>query len=111
MDDEEVIRDVAQGMFEYLNYDCDLAVNGEEGIALYSRAMEQGKPYSLVIADVQVKGGMGGRDMAAAIVKLDPAAKIIVTSGDGNDPAIQKYGEYGFSGALVKPYSIKALST
>ena len=110
MDDDEMIRDVARGLFAYLRFGCDPAASGEEGVALYASALAQGRPYRCVIADLQVRGGMGGQEMASKILELDPAAKILACSGETNQ-VMRHYAEHGFFGTLEKPYSIQKLST
>jgi CheY-like chemotaxis protein len=110
MDDEEVIRDVVSGMLDYLGCACGLAATGEEALALYARALAEGKPYDLVMTDLQVAGGMGGEALVKEIHALDPAACVLVSSGDSQDPVMQRYREHGFQGMLKKPYSIRNLS-
>jgi CheY-like chemotaxis protein len=110
MDDEEVIRDVVSGMLDYLGCACGLAATGEEALALYAKALAEGKPYDLVMTDLQVAGGMGGEALVREIHALDPAACVLVSSGDSQDPVMQRYREHGFQGMLKKPYSIRNLS-
>jgi signal transduction histidine kinase/DNA-binding response OmpR family regulator len=110
MDDEEVIREVVGGMLDFLGCACDLASTGEEAIALYARALAAGRPYDLVTADLQVAGGMGGKEMAKGILALDPAARLLVSSGDSQDPVMLRHADYGFCGVLKKPYSIQSLA-
>jgi signal transduction histidine kinase/DNA-binding response OmpR family regulator len=110
MDDEEVIRDVVGGMLQYLGCACDLVATGEEAVALYAQALAAGKGYDLVIADLQVTGGMGGEETAREILALDPAALMLVSSGNPQDPVMQRPADYGFRGMLKKPYSIQSLS-
>jgi len=110
MDDEEVIRDVVSGMLDYLGCSCGLAATGEEALALYASALAEGKPYDLVITDLQVAGGMGGEALVREIHALDPAASVLVSSGDPQDLVMQRYREHGFQGMLKKPYSIRNLS-
>ena len=110
MDDEEMIRDVAAGLIRHLGYGCDLAAEGEAGVALYAGAMAEGRPYGLVIVDLQVAGGKGGLEMAAEILALDPQARILASSGNPQDPAMRGYREWGFSGTVAKPYSVPQLA-
>lgn len=110
MDDEEVIREVVGGMLQYLGFTCDLAVNGEEGLARYTQALEQDEAYALVITDLQVDAGMGGLEMARQILAVDPQARIFVSSGDPQDPAMQEPVRYGFQGRVKKPYSVQSLA-
>ena len=110
MDDEPLIRDVAAGLIKHLGYGCDLAAEGETGVALYARAMAEGRSYGLVLVDLQVAGGKGGLEMAAEILALDPQARILASSGNPQDPAMRGYREWGFSGTVAKPYSVPQLA-
>ena len=110
MDDEEMIRDVAAGLIRHLGYGCDLAAEGEAGVALYAGAMAEGRPYGLVIVDLQVAGGKGGLEMAAEILARDPGARILASSGNPQDPAMRRFHEWGFSGTMAKPYSLPQLN-
>ncbi|MGI6656471.1 MAG: response regulator [Desulfobulbus sp.] len=110
MDDEEIIRDVAKGILDYLGCTCSLAATGEAAKELYQEALAEQRPYDLVIADLQVRGGMGGADLAQELLALDPDACLLVSSGDPQDPVMQRYMDYGFKGKIEKPYSVAGLS-
>ncbi len=110
MDDEEVIREVVAGMMQYLGFGCDLAVNGEEGLARYTQALERDETYAMVITDLRVDAGMGGLEMARQILAVDPQARIFVSSGDPLDPVMQEPAKYGFQGRVQKPYSVQSLA-
>jgi two-component system cell cycle sensor histidine kinase/response regulator CckA len=107
MDDEEMIRDLGQRILSRLEYDPELAADGNEAIEMYRKAMDSGNPFEIVILDLTVKGGLGGKDAAKKILKMNPHAKVIVSSGYSNDPVMIKFREYGFIAALPKPYKIK----
>lgn len=109
MDDEDYVRDVAAGMLEALGHDADLAVNGEEAVALYERAMSSGRRYDLVILDLTVPGGMGGRDAAGKILAMDENAVLVVSSGYSTDPVMADHLSSGFSGVLSKPYTMREM--
>jgi hypothetical protein len=42
-------------------------------------------------------------------LKIDPQAKLIVSSGYATDPVMANYEDYGFQGRVVKPYSLADL--
>lgn len=50
-----------------------------------------------------------GKEAARRIFTLDPAAKLIVSSGYCDEPVMRKFRKYGFSAALPKPYTIGEL--
>ena len=59
--------------------------------------------------DLTIPGGMGGKEAIKEIHKIDPEAKVIVSSGYSNDPVMTDFGEYGFCGVTVKPFQIREL--
>ncbi len=109
MDDEEIIRDFTYEALSSLGYEVVTAADGEEAIRLYSSALESGKPYDIVILDLTIHGGMGGKDTIKHLLEIDPNVKAIVSSGYSNDPVMANYKDYGFMGVIPKPYQIKDL--
>jgi len=80
------------------------ASEGTEAIELYSRAMAAAKPFDVVILDLTIPEGMGGKETVRRLHEMDPNLKAIVSSGYANDPIVNDYKEYGFSGVIVQPY-------
>ena len=60
--------------------------------------------------DLTIPGGMGGKDAVQEILKINPDAKIIVSSGYSNDPIMANFKDYGFCSAITKPYQLQDLS-
>jgi two-component system, cell cycle sensor histidine kinase and response regulator CckA len=110
MDDEEMLRELSSQILTYLGYQVTTCANGEQAIKLYSAGKEEGAPYFAVIMDLTIPGGMGGKEAAQHILSYDPAAKLVVSSGYSNDLALSDYGNYGFCGAVVKPYKVSELA-
>ena len=106
MDDEEVLRELASEMLSALGYQVQTCSNGSEAIALYTAARAAGTPFSAVIMDLTVPGGMGGKEAAKHILKVDPQARLVVSSGYSNDPVMDDYARFGFCATIVKPYSM-----
>lgn len=106
MDDEEIIRDIASAILTYLGYKVTTCASGEKAVELYKTSMEAGIPFLTVIMDLTIPGGLGGKEAAEQILTLFPKARLIVSSGYSNDSIMSSYKEYGFSGAITKPYNI-----
>ena len=53
---------------------------------------------------------MGGKEAVKEIHKINPTAKVIVSSGYSNDPVVANFGKYGFCGAMVKPFQMQELA-
>jgi len=110
MDDEQVVREVADRMLKRIGYkDIALATDGAEAIEMYRAAVKSGRTFNVVILDLTVPGGMGGRETVTQLLKLDPGVKAIVSSGYTDEPVMSRYNEYGFSGMVAKPYTIEQL--
>ena len=104
MDDEEMLRKLAQQMLKKLGYDVETVKNGLEAVELYKTQKALGTPFHAVILDLTIKGGMGGEQTVGKLLKIDPDVKAIVSSGYFDDPVMSNFEDYGFRGAMAKPY-------
>ncbi len=110
MDDEQLVQDIAGRMLARLGHEVLLANNGEEAISIYCKHRRNGKPVDIIIMDLTIPGGMGGKDAIKEILRIDPDARAIVSSGYSNDPIIATYEQYGFKAALTKPFLLEDLN-
>lgn len=110
MDDEEIVRITVGDMLNSLGYTVEFANDGSEAIEKYKRAKLSKKPFDIVIMDLTVPGGMGGKDAIKKILEFDPFVKAIVSSGYSIDPVMANYKKYGFLGVISKPYKLNQLS-
>jgi len=110
MDDDEMMRELASEILELAGYRVTTVRDGNEALAQYSDAAGSGTPFDLVMLDLTVRGGMGGRETVRTILELDPEARIIVASGYSNDQVMAQYREYGFRAAIAKPYEVAAFT-
>ena len=78
---------------------------------LYQDALEDGKPFDAVLMDLTIPGGMGGKETMAKLLKIDPQAQGIASSGYANDPIMANFSDYGFSAVVPKPYKLDELRT
>jgi CheY-like chemotaxis protein len=111
MDDDETVREIVGEMLKSLGYSTRLASDGGEAIILYLNAREFGEPFDIVILDLTVSLGMGGLETIQKLLTIDPLAKAIVSSGHTADPVMLRCREYGFKGALDKPFKMGDLKS
>jgi len=109
MDDEPMVREVAVEFLGCLGYEGEAVESGEAALAAYRSARESGRPYSAVIMDLTIPGGMGGKEAVLRLRDLDPGVRAIVSSGYSNDPVMADPGKFGFRGVIAKPYRIREL--
>lgn len=109
MDDEPTIRHMAGLFLERLAAEFQLAADGSEALTKYRSAREAGRPFDVVIMDLTVPGGMGGKEAMERLRAYDPEVRAIVSSGYSRDPVLANYRLHGFRGILPKPYGLEQL--
>ncbi|MDQ5977363.1 MAG: Response regulator, partial [Verrucomicrobiota bacterium] len=109
MDDEDVIRRVAGRMLSLAGHEAAFAADGAEAVRTYRAAQEAGRPFDLVVFDLTVPGGMGGKDALQELITIDPDVRAIASSGYSSDPVMGNPRSYGFRISLPKPYDIPDL--
>jgi len=109
MDDDDAVREVLAESLVTLGYTVAEAADGDAMLEAYQQAQRVDKPFALVIMDLTIRGGKGGKEAMEELLVLDPAARAIVSSGYATDPIIANYRDYGFAGMVVKPYRLADL--
>jgi len=110
MDDEEMILNVVQSQLTSLGHEAVLVKDGQQAMDKYQELQDANTPADLVILDLTIAGGMGGEKTAEKLLKIDPHAKLVVSSGYSNDPIMADYRAYGFKAALAKPFDLMELN-
>ena len=57
MDDEEIIRDVLSSMLEFLGYEVEFSLDGQDALDRYREAMQKDKRFDAIIMDLTIPGG------------------------------------------------------
>jgi len=109
MDDDENVRNIGGKLISLLGYEVVLAKNGNEAVDSYRLARAAREPFHTVILDLTVRGGMGGKEAFEKLKSEDPHINAIISSGYADNPVISHFREYGFRGAMIKPYKMEDL--
>lgn len=109
MDDEEMICAIVKDLLEDTGYSVETAANSTLALDRYRQTLAAGTPFDLVILDLTIPGGEGGKEVVKQILALHPQAKVIVSSGYADDPVMANYADYGFIGVAAKPYDLQVL--
>jgi PAS domain S-box-containing protein len=110
MDDEEALRKLLAEMLKRLGYEVECAREGAEAIELYQKAKASGLSFDVVLVDLTVPGGMGGKELAARLREIDTSVRLIVSSGYYHTPIMSEYRRYGFDDVISKPWTPVQLS-
>jgi CheY-like chemotaxis protein len=109
MDDEEPILDVMEKLLIRKGFAVSTVRDGNEAVSMYKRSFESGKRFDVVVMDLTIPGGMGGKEAIQELKALDPNVVAVASSGFSNDPIMSDPAAYGFSAILPKPYNIRDL--
>jgi PAS domain S-box-containing protein len=109
MDDDKLLKEIAEEMLDTLGYESEFAEDGDEAIEMYKKARVSGKPYDAVILDLTIPGSMGGEEVIKILLKIDPEVKAIVCSGYSDGEIMSNFRKYGFKGMMPKPFDAYSL--
>jgi PAS domain S-box-containing protein len=102
VDDEEFIRELGEQTLTAFGYKVVTAVDGETAVEIYRR---EKKRIDLVILDL-IMPGMGGKRTLEELLKIDPKAKVVISSGYSEIEPIKQTIEAGAKSFISKPYEI-----
>lgn len=105
VDDEEAILDVTRDTLESYGYRVMVCRDGAEAVALYAQHKEE---VAVVIIDMMMPV-MDGAAAMRALSRINPAVKIIASSGLKGDQKIADFVGQGVVAFLYKPYTAEAL--
>jgi PAS domain S-box-containing protein len=109
VDDEDAIRDLVEFTLTRLGYEVSQAATALQGVEMYRDKLRAGKRFDLVILDLTLPGGMGGKEALKKLIEIDPTVNAIVSSGYATDATMSRYEDFGFRGCIAKPYEAAEL--
>jgi PAS domain S-box-containing protein len=109
MDDELELRSYLVKILNSAGYQTVGVGDGRKVLELLKDPAQKYDPFTAVILDLTVPGGMGGKETVEEIRRSDPRLPVFVVSGYGNDSIMANPARYGFSGSLTKPFTTAEL--
>ena len=107
VEDDELVRDLANRLLKQLGYRVLVAVNGEDALRVVRE--HDGEKIHLLLADI-VMPQMGGKELAIKLKILRPDVKVLYTSGYADDGIVHHGAMDPGTQFLQKPFSLKTLS-
>ncbi len=111
LEDNPSVIDFLKESFTELEITFKITNDGIKCVEEYSKNFEMNDLYDVVILDLTIPGGKGGEYTIKRILFINPAAKVIASSGYANNKIISNYKVFGFRERLVKPYDFTDLIT
>lgn len=105
VDDEPAIQEITRASLETHNYKTLVASDGIEAIALYAQNRDK---ISAVLMDIMLPS-LDGLTAIRTLQKINPAVKIVATSGLASSSKLAEASTTNISGFLSKPYTVKEL--
>ncbi|MBP7634628.1 PAS domain S-box protein [Candidatus Ozemobacteraceae bacterium] len=106
LDDEEFLHAIANKMFASFGLSFTGVKDGKEAVAVFRESVEHGRPFDLVVLDLTISGGAGGREIIQELRGIRSETVFIASSGYSVDPIMADPPAFGFDGGLPKPYSL-----
>jgi PAS domain S-box-containing protein len=105
IDDEAPVREAVADILGLEGITVLTAANGATGIELYRQSMDDVK---LVILDLSLPG-LSGAEIFRELRRMDPAVKVLLSSGYDQVEATRHFIGQGLAGFLQKPYESEGL--
>jgi two-component system, cell cycle sensor histidine kinase and response regulator CckA len=105
IDDEEDIASMAQEILESEQYSTLIELDPIHAIELYK---DRWNEIGTVLLDMTMPG-LSGKEVVEALRAIDPAVKIIISSGFTEDEVNAKIGPEHVSAFIHKPYRVNSL--
>ena len=105
VDDEDFILELGQQILQQYGYRALTARTGKEALEIYR---QQPGAKSLVLLDL-IMPEMSGKQCMLEILKLNPHAKILISSGYASSGASIEAFDFGARGFVSKPFDVAQL--
>ena len=105
VDDEEIVLGVGKQILERLGYSVKTAGSGQEAVDVYKNSPDD---VDLVLLDM-IMPGMEAGDIYDKLKAINPAIKVLLSSGYSLDQKASAIIDRGCNGFIQKPFNMKSL--
>ena len=105
VDDEEIVVGVGKQMLQKLGYSVLIARSGQEAVDVFKNSPDD---VDLVLLDM-IMPGMEAGDTYDRLKSINPAIKVLLSSGYALDQKAGAIIERGCNGFIQKPFNMKIL--
>ncbi len=105
VDDEPMVRDVAEAILARFGLSAVQAADGDEAVRLFAAEPER---FAVVLLDLTMPR-LSGAETFRQIRDIKPDARVILMSGYNEQEASGSFAGKGLAGFLEKPFSTQAL--
>ena len=106
VDDEEIVRILAEKILQRAGYRVLLAADGHQAIEVFAAHLED---PPLILLDLTMPR-LDGRETSQRLKELRPDVRIILSSGYAEQEVIGRFAGMGIAGFVHKPYSAEELT-
>ncbi|NOS68373.1 MAG: response regulator, partial [Verrucomicrobia bacterium] len=107
VEDEVIIREMAQTLLEELGYKILLAENGREALEVWEQNHDS---IDLLLTDMVMPEGVSGMELAEQLLAQKPGLKVVFASGYTVDEVSEEFLARNNARFLQKPYNRASLS-
>jgi CheY-like chemotaxis protein len=104
LEDEPLIRQLVFANLSSRGFVVETTTDGASTVQRYREELEKKMPFDLVILDLSIPCGQGGRETMEQLRAIHPEVRAIVSSGYSDDAVMSRYMDFGFKAVLPKPY-------
>jgi diguanylate cyclase (GGDEF)-like protein len=103
----ELFDDDSTPMVDWEGFELDSAFQGEQGLELVQKAIDEGRPYALAFVDIRMPPGWDGIQTVRRIWDVDPEILIVICSAYSDyswEEMVQQLGRNDRFLILKKPF-------
>ena len=105
VDDEESVLGICRLMVEKIGFEVVTALSGQQAIELFR---QQHRQIRCIVMDLTMPD-MDGTQALVELQKIDPAVKLLVSSGYSEQTVAQRFSGRHIAGFIQKPYQVDTI--